>query len=592
MELLKKILALFFACLLLGFPAKIFASVDDNPEYARMEADSVYIPAGKFPFGTDKQDLKGEGLALGIPKPWYADENPQQEFFLKGFYIDRYEVTNRRYKNYIDNVEAIPPQNWEDNAWPEGRADYPVVWVNWYDAVNFCQWAGKRLPTEKEWEKAARGPKGNEYPWGNEFKPENANLPRKQGSKTSLAKAGSFPAGATPTGIHDLVGNVWEWVNDDYQPYKGSSYKNPAFEGEYKVTRGLSASDIGHFPGATYFTVLKQFARAGYRQFLYPDDGAPDLGFRCASAKKPKVQAAAFGGDKPGVVSSTNPSSGKENSSSIVGLPEPADPIEPFNPFEAKTNLPGSGIILLSLLSLIAGLFSFLSPCTLPILPAYFAITAQTERATMSLMSVAFFCGLATLFVLMGASASFLGSVLRDYMIPLTELGGVLVLIFGVMTILGKGFSGATFKSKPAYTFFGFFLFGATFALGWTPCVGPVLSGILILAASEKTIFQGMNLLFFYAVGLGLPLILLAAFCSHLGRDTLFWRILRGKAWDVNIAGQTLVLHTTNLFSGVLLVFLGIALYAGYLTYLNSLLPIEIQIWFSGFEEKVMRWFD
>ena len=248
-------------------------------------------------------------------------------------------------------------------------------------------------------------------------------------------------------------------------------------------------------------------------------------------------------------------------------------------------------MLILIFLSFLAGAFSFLSPCTLPILPAYFAITAQADRARMGFMSIAFFLGLASLFVAMGASASLLGSVLRDYLFSLTTAGGVIVSIFGVMTLFGKGFSGAGFQGRPASTFFGFFLFGATFALGWTPCVGPILSGILILAASDKTITQGMALLFFYAVGLGLPLILIATFCGHLPKNGLFWRVLRGKGWDIQFAGRTLFLHTTNLFSGFLLIALGIALAMGYITYINSLIPIEIQVWFSVIEEKVLHWF-
>ena len=90
----------------------------------------VLIPAGQFIFGTDQKDVKGESLALGIPKPWYADEGPEQKSFLKGYYIDRYEVTNARYKNFIDNLGAVPPGDWKGNNYPEGRGDFPVIWTN------------------------------------------------------------------------------------------------------------------------------------------------------------------------------------------------------------------------------------------------------------------------------------------------------------------------------------------------------------------------------------------------------------------------------------------------------------------------------
>ncbi len=288
------------------------------------------------------------------------------------------------------------------------------------------------------------------------------------------------------------------------------------------------------------------------------------------------------------------------NQPPLVGLdlsssPTPSSSSSPptlsLNPFKAKPILPQSGMLVLIFLAFVAGVFSFLSPCTLPILPAYFAITAQTDRAHISRMSIAFFMGLATLFMAMGASASVLGQVLRDHLSSLTTIGGIVVILFGIMTLFGKGFSGANFQGKPASTFMGFFLFGATFAVGWTPCVGPILSGILILAATDKTILQGMNLLFFYAVGLGLPLIIISTFFGQLSKESLFWRVLRGKGWEFRFGNHVLFWHTTNLFSGLLLIALGIALAMNYLTYFNSLIPIEIQIWFSDFEEKVLHWF-
>lgn len=582
-------------CLALG-AGPVFAHGDkaDHP----LEGDMAFIPAGSFVFGTDKVDETGDLLAAGVPKPLYEDEHPMQKPFLKGFYIDRHEVTHRRYKAYVDAVGAVPPEYWENDTYPQGQDNQPVVWVTWYDAANFCGWAGKRLPTEKEWERAARGPDGREYPWGQEFDASRANLARNSRTQLKLVDVGSFPQGATPEGVYDLVGNVWEWTASDYEGYPGNSKALPRFGEGQKVLRGMSAANIGHFPGAFYEKALKEFARAGYRQFAPPDSMGPDVGFRCVSDTEPRhfqdpKKTAASLGKSPG---GFDPFGGKTDSSvgsSSTGTPGGAGnafSAGTVNPFQPETTLPQTNILVLSILSFVAGLFSFLSPCTLPILPAYFAVTAQASRARMTLNSFAFFCGLASLFVLMGASASFLGSLLRDYLFSLTTWGGILVLIFGVMTLFGKGFSGATFQNAPTSTFIGYFLFGATFAMGWTPCVGPILSGILILAASEKTILQGMTLLFFFAVGLGMPLVILAAFCSHLSKDSWFWRLLRGKGWTVNIGGRTLLLHSTNIFSGLLLIFLGFALWQGYLTYFNSMIPIELQIWFSDFEEKVVHW--
>ncbi len=550
-----------------------------------LEGEMVHIPSGHFLLGTNKKDESAEALSMGIPKPWYADESPQQKIFLKGFYIDTFEVTNERYKKYVDALGAVPPGNWKDNNFSAGKDKEPVTWVTWFDAANFCQWAEKKLPTEKQWERAAKGTNGNEYPWGNEFQSNIAHLSNRAGSKNKPVAVGSFPKSASKEGVHDLIGNVWEWVADDYKPYKGSTHKNDFYNMGYKIIRGHSASDIGHFP--MYADAIKMFARSGYRQFANPDEPGPDVGFRCASENKPKAT-------KTGLSLLSQPANSTTTSSTIekpASLNTASKTVAPFNPFAPKPNLPDSGILVLTLLAFVAGVFSFLSPCTLPILPAYFAVTAQTDRTRMGMMSLAFFFGLASLFVAMGASASVLGQLLRDYMFQISQIGGGIVVVFGVMTLFGKGFSGATFQGKPASTFIGFFLFGATFALGWTPCVGPILSSILMLAASEKTVWQGMNLLFFYAVGLGLPLILVATLCGNLPKDGMFWTLLRGKGWDIPIAGKTIFLHTTNLFSGILLIILGIVLATGYMTYINSLIPIEVQLWFSEFEEGVLHWF-
>ena len=580
---------IFMCTIALVFTANVNAN---KPQPSSLEGDVIYIPAGYFFFGTNKKDTSGEALSFGLPKPWHIDEGPEQNIFLKSFYIDRYEVTNLRYKVYIDDLNAVPPKHWENNEFPNGQGNFPVVNVTWYDSFNFCQWAEKKLPSEKQWEKAARGKVGNEYPWGKEFHLGYANLSTKPGGRNPITQVGSYPRGATPLGVHDLVGNVWEWVDDDYSPYKGSTYQSKYFGDDLKVLRGQSAKDIGHFSGTTYLSALKMFARSGYRESSYPDQPALDVGFRCASEKIPKAMKLA------NLSASTQPknliksslidktvtsNTALSSNNKKVGLQS--------NPFEVKSNLPSSGMLVLIFLAFTAGVFSFLSPCTLPILPAYFAITAQADRARMGFMSVAFFLGLASLFVGMGASASYFGSLLREYMFSLTTTGGVIVVVFGIMTLFGKGFSGASFQGRPASTFIGFFLFGATFALGWTPCVGPILSGILILAASDKTIFQGMTLLFFYAVGLGLPLILIATLCGNLSKDGLFWKILRGKGWNLNLLGHSVSLHSTNIFSGLLLIILGTALTMGYITYINSLIPIEIQIWFSQIEETFLHLF-
>ena len=480
--MLQRLKLYFLFVAVLSFPATGWAQ--STADYS-LEGEMVHIPSGHFLFGTNKKDEAAEALSLGIPKPWYADETPQQKIFLKGFYIDTFEVTNERYKKFVDDVGAIPPGNWKDKNYPEGKAKEPVTWVTWFDAANFCQWANKMLPTEKQWERAAKGNGGNEYPWGNEFQPEFANLSKRAGSKNKPVAVGSFPKSATKEGVHDLVGNVWEWVNDDYKPFKGSTYKSEYYDSGYKVLRGHSASDIGHFPGALYDNAIKMFARSGHRQFANPDEPGPDLGFRCASENKPVT-------GKTGLSFASNTTTSESSkkveavAKSLLGDSAPKEKT-PFNPFAPKSNLPDSGILVLTLLAFIAGVFSFLSPCTLPILPAYFAVTAQTDRARMGMMSLAFFFGLATLFVAMGASASALGQLLRDYMFQISQIGGAIVVVFGVMTLFGKGFfPGPASRENPhPHLLASSFLVPPSLSDG-LPVSAPFFQSILMLAASEK----------------------------------------------------------------------------------------------------------
>jgi len=158
---------------------------------------------------------------------------------------------------------------------------------------------------------------------------------------------------------------------------------------------------------------------------------------------------------------------------------------------------------ILGLLAFISGLLSFTSPCTLPILPAYFAFTFQADQKRIALMTVAFFAGLATVFVLLGGSASLIGGWLTEHVYTLTTIGGWAIIAFGVMSILGKGFTGLKVSYRQSATLGGSFLFGGTFALGWVSCIGPILASLLVLAASGQTVLRGMFLLFIYAMGLG-----------------------------------------------------------------------------------------
>jgi cytochrome c-type biogenesis protein len=237
-----------------------------------------------------------------------------------------------------------------------------------------------------------------------------------------------------------------------------------------------------------------------------------------------------------------------------------------------------SNFLALAFLSFVAGALSFISPCTLPILPAYFAFTFQSDRTRIALMTLAFFGGLALVFSLLGASTSALGSMLSQNIILLTRVGGALLIVFGLMSILGRGFTGPSFQANRSATFGGSFLFGATFGLGLTPCVGPILAGLLTIAAGQS-VLRGTAMLFVYALGLGLPLLLVSTFIGDRPRDSFVWRVLRGKGWNVNLFGRMVHLHTTSILSGLLFVALGLVMVQG--NTIQSVLPESVVVWLT-----------
>jgi cytochrome c-type biogenesis protein len=323
---------------------------------------------------------------------------------------------------------------------------------------------------------------------------------------------------------------------------------------------------------------------------------------------------------------------------------------------------PGFGIqnqpfTALAILAFIGGLLSFLSPCTLPILPAYFAFAFQSGRRQIATNTIVFMVGLAAMFALLGASASILGRLLLQNQQLLLLFGGSMVLIFGVMSLLGKGFTGMSQSTEAAVdkkSIWGSFIFGATFAVGWSSCVGPILGAVLTLAAQTASVGSGAMLLFIYALGLGLPLIIVSTFFGRASRDSMLWRVMRGKGRDVNVhmilvgliwglaiwrilvaaaeyafrsfeflAGQqfttvqeyglllialagstlwvftmpgdhrtTLHLHSTQAISGILFILLGLLLLSSRLATFNALVPPDLAIWFADFEDKFILFFN
>ena len=235
-------------------------------------APMILVPAGPFPMGVPKGDRDGG-----------RDEYPRHEVVLDNYYIDIYEVTHGRYAEFVKATGHRTPVNpkypkrtlWKDRL-PDSLAERPVINVDWQDADAYCRWAGKRLPTEAEWEKAARGTDDRRFPWGN-VEPTHKHLNFNQqwrGEKT-LMPVGSYEAGKSPFGAYDMAGNVWEWVADWYDPlyYEKSPAVNPKGPdtGTYKVLRSSGWSV--ETPLVRLFTRVKSD----------PTNRNDSTGFRCAA---------------------------------------------------------------------------------------------------------------------------------------------------------------------------------------------------------------------------------------------------------------------------------------------------------------------
>jgi formylglycine-generating enzyme required for sulfatase activity len=237
-----------------GYQVRVLARGPLGPGYTREVTtpagtthELVGVPAGEFSMGSESGD---------------SDESPVHTVNLAGYYIDKYEVTNGQWNGYA------AASGKSSKSEPD---DHPVVSVSWNDARDYCAWAGLRLPTEAEWEKAARGTDGRTYPWGEGIDETRANYDRNVASTTPV---GSYPSGVSPYGAHDMSGNVWEWVSDWYDNgyYATSPSGNPQGPGSgtYWVLRG------GGWSGNA--TNL----RAADRPNVAPSYASSDFGFRCA----------------------------------------------------------------------------------------------------------------------------------------------------------------------------------------------------------------------------------------------------------------------------------------------------------------------
>jgi formylglycine-generating enzyme required for sulfatase activity len=251
------------------------------------------VPAGDFWMGRTRLWLMDE---IGWQIRDRFDDRPVHRVSLDAFSLDRHEVTNRDYAAFVKATSAMAPYHWGGPEPPPARATLPVYNVSWHEAAAYCAWRDARLPTEAEWEKAARGGVADlDYPWGNDYESESEDpLAATPAATDATAKPAARPAGVKHAhsdsasgprpigsfepngfGLYDMSGNVWEWVSDwyDLYYYGVSPIQNPRGpeQGRYKVIRGGSWADTDARLGAVYF-----------RNYTSPDERTPTIGFRCA----------------------------------------------------------------------------------------------------------------------------------------------------------------------------------------------------------------------------------------------------------------------------------------------------------------------
>ena len=238
-----------------------------NPADGQM---MVLIPAGAAIFGSRDDEADSD---------W--DRKPQFQEELPDYYMATACVTNAEYLKFVEATGHRPPDeaDWREPVWsgrsfPEEKAEHPVVCVSWDDAVAYCEWAGLRLPSELEWEKAARGPQGKVYPWGDEWDPDLCRHSGNRGGEQTCEVWG-YPRGVSVYGMYNISGNVWEWCADwyqdgSYQRYASGDLTAPT-EGTARVVRGGS-----------WYSDDPRYFRCAYRNYFDPSYRDFNQGFRCA----------------------------------------------------------------------------------------------------------------------------------------------------------------------------------------------------------------------------------------------------------------------------------------------------------------------
>lgn len=223
--------------------------------------EMIEIPEGPFKMGGNDGDY---------------DEAPEHQIYLSTYYMDKYEVTQAEYDRFVKMTKRGKPfvPVFDDDPSKILKPEYAAMGMSWFDAAAYCQWAGKRLPTEAEWEKVAKGEGNRKYPWGEAMGPKYANLDGEEDGYKYLAPPGKFEAGRSYYGLYDMAGNVAEWVVDNYDDkyYAKTIYRDPKGpeEGQNKVIRGGSWRESPN--GAR---VAKRFQAKPWRTDA-------TIGFRCA----------------------------------------------------------------------------------------------------------------------------------------------------------------------------------------------------------------------------------------------------------------------------------------------------------------------
>ncbi len=235
------------------------------------EPEMVLIPAGEFLMGSDPRKDKDA----------MDNEQPQHTLYLPDYYMAKTPVTNAQYAAFVQATGHSQPDHWKRETTKRGKEDHPVVCVSWHDAVAYCNWlaevTGKpyRLPSEAEWEKGARGTDGRIYPWGNQWDAKRCNS--EEGGPGDTTPVGAYPQGASPYGLLDMAGNVWEWTRSVYRdyPYDPDDGREDLEAEGYRVLRGGSYRN--------YVSKIRSAYRAGY----HPNSGYSNFGVRVCVAATP-----------------------------------------------------------------------------------------------------------------------------------------------------------------------------------------------------------------------------------------------------------------------------------------------------------------